>query len=193
MKNNQQGFSVAEVLLIVVVASLLGLVGWFVWQRNDKVTRTDTNTNLQSENANTKSNPAEVIPDGYTKYVVEEGSYSFYYPTEWKLKYEEVKDEPDFVTIFKINNEDKPYFSIYSNEKSPTNNCSSDFSADAKSIKVASISGFQYDSDARGDFHTSTCFIKNNLIYKLQYNYEENKKDTEIEKYNTLVTSFKFI
>jgi hypothetical protein len=36
MKNSQKGFTVAEILLVVVLAGLVSGVGWYVWQANQK-------------------------------------------------------------------------------------------------------------------------------------------------------------
>lgn len=47
MKNNQKGFSILEIILIIVVFSLVAGIGWFVWQRqqsDDNVSTTQQST-----------------------------------------------------------------------------------------------------------------------------------------------------
>jgi hypothetical protein len=42
MKANQKGFSVVEGLIIVFLVVLIGGTGWYVWQNNNKTTKTTT-------------------------------------------------------------------------------------------------------------------------------------------------------
>ena len=53
MKTNQKGFSVVELLIILVVVGLIGGVGWYVWQSRHKtekpVTQSTTQTPAKTE------------------------------------------------------------------------------------------------------------------------------------------------
>jgi hypothetical protein len=121
---------------------------------------------------------------------MKEGSYSFYYPKDWTAELTEVKDDADFVNIYKASTKGNPYMTISSSKKSPTNTCSSEISPSSVSVMVANMGGFQYDSDSRGDFRTSTCFVKDDNIYVITYHYNEGTKSTEIKVYNTIISSF---
>lgn len=44
MKNNQKGFSAVEVLLVLVILGLIGLAGWFVFNRNADKNETQPKT-----------------------------------------------------------------------------------------------------------------------------------------------------
>ena len=48
MKNNEKGFSVLEVLLIVILFGLLGGVGWLVWNGQKDIISKQQNTSKQS-------------------------------------------------------------------------------------------------------------------------------------------------
>lgn len=55
---NQKGFSVVELVLILVMVGILGFVGWRVWQANSEVVTTQNNTDAQSQQESTI--PSEV-------------------------------------------------------------------------------------------------------------------------------------
>jgi type II secretory pathway pseudopilin PulG len=41
MKNNQKGFSVVELVLLIMVAGLVGGVGWYVWNQGSDIAQQD--------------------------------------------------------------------------------------------------------------------------------------------------------
>lgn len=70
MKENQNGFSIVEVLLVFVIAGLLGAAGWFVYQRQN----------------NTDSSQAiPAVSDEWLDYKSSTHAVSFQYPSNWKV------------------------------------------------------------------------------------------------------------
>ncbi len=71
MIKNQAGFSVIESVLILVIVGMVGLVGWFVWQSENKTTK------LYSHSSNS--------PIFYKTYTDPAKVYSFKYPANCKV------------------------------------------------------------------------------------------------------------
>lgn len=87
MKTNQKGFSVVEVLLIVLVVGLLGAVGWLVYDRqqnqNEKATQPAA---TQAPTTSSTEQATEAKEDSYAGWKsYENGAISFKYPAEWKV------------------------------------------------------------------------------------------------------------
>lgn len=71
MKANEKGFSVVEVLIVIVVVGLVGGAGWYIWQKqNDK---------SASNNTNQVSNEAQV------EHVDSSKTFSIQYPNSWSV------------------------------------------------------------------------------------------------------------
>lgn len=60
MKANQKGFSVVEILIVIVVVGLLGAVGWLVYdrQKSPKQSATSQNTSEQTDKIQATTNPS---------------------------------------------------------------------------------------------------------------------------------------
>ncbi|MEX2014658.1 MAG: prepilin-type N-terminal cleavage/methylation domain-containing protein [Candidatus Saccharimonadales bacterium] len=98
MKNNQKGFSVVEILIVIVVVGLLGAAGWLVYVRQ-KI-KTDANDNSISEQTQT-------VETAMT-YTNKEFGFSFYHPNPGNVT---VHDSDDQSTV-----KGKRYGFIYNNE-----------------------------------------------------------------------------
>lgn len=63
MKANQKGFSVVEMLIVIVVIGLLGTVGWLVYDRQSSKTNKEqtVNTQTQSETSNKDTSKKEEV------------------------------------------------------------------------------------------------------------------------------------
>lgn len=97
MKTNQKGFSVLEILIVVVVVGLLGAVGWLVYDRQkSKTSNQETNTQTSEQKSNTqigeqkqesaKQETKVVDPyEGWKTYADSKLSYSFKYPDTWSV------------------------------------------------------------------------------------------------------------
>jgi hypothetical protein len=93
MKNNQKGFSVVEGLLVVIVLTLLGGVGYYVYESNQ-----DNNAQKKSENSvvnkpsgqnsTTKENTIanEPINPSWKTYTSSTQKISFEYPDGWFVR-----------------------------------------------------------------------------------------------------------
>ena len=90
MKKNQKGFSVVEMLIVLVVVGLIGVAGWFVFERQNNKTETATQQTQQNSAKDTPKTTEQeeqsqlVIPDGWVKYG--NGILGFYYPNEWEAR-----------------------------------------------------------------------------------------------------------
>jgi len=85
MKQNQKGFSVVEILIVIVVVGLIGAVGWLVYDRqhsqNKQESSTTTTDNSKVTDA-TKPTPA----DKYADWATYKDEYvSFRYPKNWTV------------------------------------------------------------------------------------------------------------
>jgi type II secretory pathway pseudopilin PulG len=69
MKKNEQGFSVVEILIVIVVVGLIGATGWFVFSRQNKKqsSKQDSQTvqtqEIKKEATNQQSTPAEALTE----------------------------------------------------------------------------------------------------------------------------------
>lgn len=85
MKLNQKGFSVIEILIVIVVVGLLSAVGWLVY---DRQTSKSTNSTLMSDttpkpSTNTSTTPSETLPEGFIEYTNKELGVKFNHPKRW--------------------------------------------------------------------------------------------------------------
>ncbi|MEI6751380.1 MAG: prepilin-type N-terminal cleavage/methylation domain-containing protein [Candidatus Saccharibacteria bacterium] len=68
MKNNQKGFSVVEILIVIVVVGLLGAVGWLVYDRqNNKQTDSTTAPTANNQNETAAFTDCHTEVDKVTK------------------------------------------------------------------------------------------------------------------------------
>lgn len=86
MKNNQKGFSVVEILIVVVIVGLVGTVGWLVYDRqknknNDQ--QATTNSSEQKKEVSKEEPQAETLPAGYVNYENKELGIKFNHPKSW--------------------------------------------------------------------------------------------------------------
>lgn len=94
MKSNQKGFSVVEILIVIVVVGLLGAVGWLVYdrQKSPKQSETTQQSSSTQENlrpTNDKKEDQKLINAGWKVYTSEKLKISFEYPDGWTVKEED--------------------------------------------------------------------------------------------------------
>lgn len=90
MKTNQKGFSVVEILIVIVVVGLIGTVGWFVYgSQKNRTSNVSTNTQTNQEPSNQENVLSEFI-----EYENEEFGFEFSYPKSWG---EDVAIEPSYI------------------------------------------------------------------------------------------------
>lgn len=103
MKVNQKGFSVVEILIVIVVVGLLGAVGWFVYDRQskDKAEPVATKTETKEKEAST---PEKDTYEGMTKYTSEKYGIAFYHPKDWSTEEVPIESPSDLTpSEFAIN------------------------------------------------------------------------------------------
>ncbi|MEX2014493.1 MAG: prepilin-type N-terminal cleavage/methylation domain-containing protein [Candidatus Saccharimonadales bacterium] len=92
MNSNQKGFSVVEILIVIIVIGLLGAVGWLVYDRQkSKTSETQTNTQQKEETPKQETEQTEqkLINTGWKVYTSEKLNLSFEYPESWTVKEED--------------------------------------------------------------------------------------------------------
>lgn len=84
MKNNEKGFGVLGLLLIILTILLIGVAGWYVWNRQQKDdTASKTASSTAGEKA-TESGAAEKDPTtDWIAYSNASGDFSFKHPSAW--------------------------------------------------------------------------------------------------------------
>lgn len=84
ISKNEHGFGAVEVVMVLVIVALLGVVGWFVYDRNhNKTTNTSTSTTPATKTT-TPTTPKPVDPyAGWKTYNDTKWNYQFKYPSDW--------------------------------------------------------------------------------------------------------------
>ncbi len=87
IRKNEEGFSVVEVVLVLVIVGLIGVVGWFVYNNHNKKTTPSVSTNTTTKSSTT---PAKTTtPDPYSGWKTYTSSNSlglgFKYPASWTV------------------------------------------------------------------------------------------------------------
>lgn len=95
MKNNENGFSIVEILIAVVFIAIIGFAGYFVWNRNKNVNTTEAidTTNSQSvgvkdmdiEDNNQLENPSAVELDSANILISHNNKFSINIPDGWTV------------------------------------------------------------------------------------------------------------
>lgn len=87
ISQNQKGFGVVEVIVIIVVLALIVVGGWYVWQAQNRPTGQQPSANTPSAtNNNTAVDPYE----GWKLYCDEVRKACFKYPADWTLDTQDV-------------------------------------------------------------------------------------------------------
>lgn len=88
MKTNQKGFSVVEILIVIVVVGLIGGVGFMVYKNHNKKPSTNSvATTTTTKPAATETKPTTQAPDPYAGWKTYtsplKSGLSFKYPADW--------------------------------------------------------------------------------------------------------------
>lgn len=85
MKANEKGFSVVEILIVIVVVGLLGAVGWLVYgkQKSQQDSNKTEATQPTATERTDESQQKLQIPEGFAEYRSDELGLRFIYPKEW--------------------------------------------------------------------------------------------------------------
>lgn len=77
MAKNQKGFSAIEAVVVLFIAAVIGLVGWYVYKAKN-----DTDKNLRPNTSKTKVRSVNTLSKTYKN---EYGNFTVKYPASWKL------------------------------------------------------------------------------------------------------------
>jgi hypothetical protein len=85
-KDNQAGFSIPHMILLLLLASIIGFTGWRVYDAQRKTSKTlDNAANSQNATKQEAKIPAAEIPNDYIEYKNEDIGFRFIYPKEWGM------------------------------------------------------------------------------------------------------------
>jgi len=94
--NSDSGFSVVEVLLILVIVGILGFTGWYVYhakQISNKNYSANSSIVPAYKKKTSTDTPASIDPySGWKQYCSDAGSACFKYPTTWSASPSESED-----------------------------------------------------------------------------------------------------
>jgi len=84
MFKNQKGFTVAETLLVILIITVIGFGGYYVYHTNHNTTKIASASNKTSVNKSqqTSTNNPYI---GWNSYTLSQEKLSFKYPSSWKL------------------------------------------------------------------------------------------------------------
>ncbi len=86
MKQNQNGFSVVEITLVIAIFALLGVGGWYVIDQksNENTQKTTTSTNNQSEQLEAYE-ASTTVPGNWKVYKNDKYKFAISHPADWEL------------------------------------------------------------------------------------------------------------
>jgi prepilin-type N-terminal cleavage/methylation domain-containing protein len=93
MKSNQKGFSVVEILIVIVVVGLLGAVGWQVYDRQKSETDSK-NTTTQTSQQEQKQESPKAETSSYTTLKLASEKVQFEIPKTWIVGKSNCIDSP---------------------------------------------------------------------------------------------------
>jgi prepilin-type N-terminal cleavage/methylation domain-containing protein len=214
MKANQKGFSVVEILIVIVVVGLLGAVGWLVYDRqksktDNKDTIAQTNQQEQKQEAPKEEAKPQEKTVKYSTY--DKGGIRFEYPEDWKIdgttSFASIQS-PDFtregLQVMKINS---GAFIEASQTDIPQKDRTADnfqtwgdqYVGDTKNAKVSTINGkkvVQFDAQHRnGDYTwdaTTTIFFRSNgTRVEVRFGYKVGDKQAHNATYQHVLETMK--
>jgi hypothetical protein len=101
MKKYQEGFSLVEGLLIVIIVGMLGGVGYYVWHSQNQVDKTysqTANSNVVPNTSKVKQSVKPTVPSDFL--IINEWGVKFTYSSEiGKAVYRTDSMDPDFVFL----------------------------------------------------------------------------------------------
>lgn len=85
LQDNETGFSVVEIVLVVVVIALIGTVGWLIYKNHHKTTVSSSTSNSAPKTTNTKT--LTVTPSNSPQvFTANSYGFQFTYPQKWSVK-----------------------------------------------------------------------------------------------------------
>lgn len=102
LENNETGFGVVEIVMMIVILGLIGIVGWLVY-KNHHSSPTHAATTLSAKPITTTKTTTPSPYAGWNTYTLKLEKITFHYPSSWKLKNMSDSNN-DFVILTGSNN-----------------------------------------------------------------------------------------
>jgi hypothetical protein len=200
-KKNQEGFTIIEGLLILVIVSIIGGTGWYVYNAHNKTT--DNFYNADAANSSIvkykKKNPDSTA--NWKTYSSAAGKYSLTYPANWPTQACEdtLLMAGDKAHLGKCNTDGVGQIVIgvtdgdHSSSSAPTNLCDSPTKT---SVTVDSVTGTKYSctiaseqfvGPPAGTEITDYIFYANNKTYVIEY-FQLSGAPKVLDDFNTMIT-----
>lgn len=218
MRTNQKGFSVVEILIVVVVVGLIGGAGWYVTKaRNNTVKDSAKTSDTQTQQGSDNTASTQKNDESLTKYTNSKLDISFNHPKEWTPKdYDELACtdcktqsytiglvEPDPSNYGAVESVTVYVTPVKSNDRTVDFYLSGDhyFITKAKEIKVGGIRAAQFRwqdtqfsaDTSSGQPHIGTFFIKDDKTYYISYKYiNENSINKYLKGYDSIIETLAF-
>lgn len=211
MNKNQKGFSVVEVLVMVIIVVLISAVGWLVYDRQSSKADpavTPTSTSSTQQNTAVEEQPKKVDETAdWVKYSNKSGAFSVNYPKNWVI----AKDTPTCtgaglsITLMGTKDSvgddcygDQGQISLGSDSNAIGHSLPSESGLNnykKESVTVAGVKGYKVSGTFKGtDTYieqgakmVSYSFITNDRTYFFQYRQNAKSPDL-LSDFNTMVT-----
>ncbi len=87
LQKNELGFSVVEIVLVVVIVALIGTVGWLVYKNHHKTTTAAITTTLSTKptTSTTTKTPTSTTSSTPQKYFLDNNQVSYTLPSGWEV------------------------------------------------------------------------------------------------------------
>ncbi len=216
-KLNNNGFSIIEGLLIVIVLGVMGGVGFYVYKAAEATDKSSSNSNTSTQ---TRTDINEATQKSAETYTNKELKYVFEYPRTWTTS-DTIKEastysgstthasttieSKDLVTTnegigFHLTNGARMYVTV-SETNSNTPSAYLDRSSFLKMTaqnrtpkEVAKHPAISYTVEYEGERSLNTIIINNNHLFNIKMDYaNESALKTYQADYDSLIKSFKFI
>jgi hypothetical protein len=211
MKKNQSGFSMVEVILVLIFITLVGFVGWYVWHSNAKDTKSsDGSVTSPSVQEQKQVSGVELTNDSLP--------FTLHYPNDWEVGSDNKTDygfyslrlqpkgtviEPSAggavlksgAELLLTKSSDQSTNPEKNVEEYSSNSQDAKFLKSKKIITVDGVKALEYDLDRTTDGGTSVHevrFYKDSIVYVFDMDNQQYSQPSYKSGFDSIVKSIDF-